>query len=153
MWGLALAAVVLLVGATLAFWPGLFRDAPPPATPKPADTLPDDIIWPPEPKKTTDVFPDDWILPPEPKITTQKSTYRVLSNVSGGFQNLRSGPAVKYKIVIPIPAGATGIELGACRAAEDNTRSWCQATWRGLSGWISSCCIVDETTGAPPKVD
>ena len=66
---------------------------------------------------------------------------------------LRSGPAVKYKIVIPIPAGATGIELGACRAAEDNTRPWCQATWRGLSGWISSCCIVDEKTGAPPKVD
>lgn len=79
--------------------------------------------------------------------------YRVLPNVSGGYQNLRSGPAVKYKIVIPIPAGATGIELGACRAAEDNTRPWCQATWRGLSGWISSCCIVNEKTGAPPKVD
>jgi TIR domain-containing protein len=80
-------------------------------------------------------------------------TYRVLPNVSGGFQNLRRGPAVKYPIVIPIPAGATGIELGTCRAAEDNTRPWCQATWRGLSGWISSCCIVDEKTGQPPKVD
>ena len=81
------------------------------------------------------------------------ATYRVLANVSGGVQNLRSGPAVKYPIVIPIPAGATGIVLGACRAAEDNTRPWCQATWRGLSGWISSCCIVDEKTGAPPKVN
>ena len=88
-----------------------------------------------------------------PPRAVPPATYRVLPNVSGGFQNLRSGPAVKYKIVIPIPAGATGIELGACRAAEDNTRPWCQATWRGLSGWISTCCIVDEKTGAPPKVD
>ena len=80
------------------------------------------------------------------------TTYRVLANVSGGFQNLRSGPAVKYKIVVPVPAGAGGIALGACRAAEDNTRPWCQATWQGMSGWISSCCIVDEKTGEPPKV-
>jgi hypothetical protein len=89
----------------------------------------------------------------QPKAVPPPATYRVLSNVSGGFQNLRSGPAVKYPIVIPVPAGATGIVLGVCRAAEDNTRPWCQATWRGLSGWISSCCIVDEKTGAPPKVD
>lgn len=88
-----------------------------------------------------------------PKAVPPPATYRVLSNVSGGFQNLRSGPAVKYPIVIPIPAGATGIVLGGCRAAEDNSRPWCQATWRGVSGWISSCCIVEEKTGAPPKVD
>lgn len=88
-----------------------------------------------------------------PKAVPPPATYRVLPNVSGGYQNLRSGPAVKYPIVIPIPAGATGIVLGACRAAEDNSRPWCQATWRGVSGWISSCCIVEEKTGAPPKVD
>ncbi|MBX9775812.1 MAG: TIR domain-containing protein [Xanthobacteraceae bacterium] len=81
------------------------------------------------------------------------TTYRVLPNVSGGFQNLRRGPAVKYPIVVPIPAGAGGIELGACRPAEDNTKPWCQATWQGMSGWISSCCIVDEKTGQPPRVD
>ena len=85
-----------------------------------------------------------------PPRAVPPTTYRVLPNVSGGFQNLRSGPAVKYKIVIPVPAGATGIVLGACRDAEDNTRPWCQATWRGLSGWISTCCIVDEKTGASP---
>jgi TIR domain len=89
----------------------------------------------------------------QPKAVPPPATYRVLPNVSGGFQNLRSGPAVKYPIVIPIPAGATGIVLGVCRAAEDNSRPWCQATWRGLSGWISSCCIVEEKTGAAPKVD
>jgi uncharacterized protein YraI len=88
-----------------------------------------------------------------PKAASPPATYRVLSNVSGGYQNIRGGPAVKYPIVIPVPAGATGIVLGVCRPAEDNTRPWCQATWRGLSGWISSCCIVDEKTGAPPKVD
>ena len=78
------------------------------------------------------------------------TTYRVLSNVSGGVQNLRRGPAVRYPLVVAIPAGATGIVLGRCRAAEDNTRPWCEATWRGQSGWISTCCIVDEKTGASP---
>ena len=87
-----------------------------------------------------------------PPKAAPPATYRVLSNVSGGVQNLRRGPAVKYPIVVAIPAGATGIEVGACRRAEDNTRPWCEATWRGHSGWISSCCIVDEKTGSPPKV-
>jgi hypothetical protein len=79
-------------------------------------------------------------------------TYRVLANVSGGVQNLRQGPALKYPIVVAIPAGATGIVLGECRRAEDNTRPWCAASWREHSGFISSCCIVDEKTSAPPKV-
>jgi hypothetical protein len=87
-----------------------------------------------------------------PQAPPPPVTYRVLANVSGGFQNLRRGPAVKYPIVVPVPAGAGGIVLGACRAAEDNTRPWCEATWQGMSGFISSCCIVNEKTGEPPKV-
>jgi hypothetical protein len=80
-------------------------------------------------------------------------TYRVLANVSGGIQNLRSGPALKYPIVVAIPAGATGIALGTCRPAEDNSRPWCAATWQKHSGFISSCCVVDEKTGAPPRIN
>jgi hypothetical protein len=80
-------------------------------------------------------------------------TFRVLPNVSGGVQNLRSGPALRYPIVFAIPAGATGIALGPCRPAEDATKPWCAATWRNYSGFISSCCIVDERTGAPPRVE
>jgi hypothetical protein len=110
--------------------------APPPAT-GPGDGVPPVVV---QPKAT-------------PPKSPPAATYRVLANVSSGYQNLRSGPAVKYPIVIPIPAGATGIVLGACRLAEDNTKPWCQATWQGLSGWISSCCIVDEKTGAPPKIN
>jgi hypothetical protein len=79
-------------------------------------------------------------------------TYRVLANVSDGIQNLRSGPALKYPLVISIPAGAGGITVGDCRPAEDNTKPWCAASWRKYSGWISSCCIVDEKTGAPPRL-
>jgi hypothetical protein len=81
---------------------------------------------------------------------TSVRTYRVLANVSGGVQNLRSGPALKYPLVVAIPAGATGLVVGACRKAEDNTRPWCPASWQRYSGWISSCCIVDEKTGVPP---
>jgi len=116
---------------------------PAPTTPAPppgAGTQPEDVARPTPPQN----------LPSAAPVVT---TYRIPTSVSGGFQNMRSGPALKYPIVIPIPAGATGIVLGACRAAEDNTRPWCQATWRGLSGWISSCCIIDEKTGALPKVD
>jgi hypothetical protein len=92
------------------------------------------------------------VVQPKAAPKAPATTYRVLANVSGGFQNLRRGPAVKYPIVVPVPAGAGGIVLGACRPAEDNTRPWCEATWQGMSGFISSCCIVDEKTGAPPKV-
>ncbi len=66
---------------------------------------------------------------------------------------MRSGPATKYPIVVAVPAGATGITISGCQKAEDATRPWCAANWRTYSGWISSCCIVDEKTGAPPKVD
>ncbi len=122
---------------------------PPVATPAPPPPRPE--VTAPPPGAGTGGPPG--VAQPKAVPSPAVRTYRVLSNVSGGFQNLRRGPAVKYPIVIPIPAGATGIELGACRPAEDNTRPWCQATWRGLSGWISSCCIVDEKTGAPPRVD
>jgi TIR domain len=124
------------------------------AAPPPAPTAPPVAQPAPQPAPTVPgVGPQNPPVVARPKAVPTSATYRVLSNVSGGVQNLRSGPAVKYPIVIPIPAGATGIVLGACRAAEDNSRPWCQATWRGLSGWISSCCVVDEKTGAAPRVD
>jgi uncharacterized membrane protein YgcG len=80
------------------------------------------------------------------------ATYRVLPNVAGGVQNLRAGPSTAYNIVVAVPEGSTGITIGTCRPPEDGktTRPWCAASWRGYSGWISSCCIVDETTGLPP---
>ena len=80
------------------------------------------------------------------------TTYRVLPKVAGGVQNLRTGPSINHSIVVAIPEGATGITIGTCRPPEDGktTRPWCAASWRGYSGWISSCCIIDETTGLPP---
>jgi hypothetical protein len=92
-------------------------------------------------------------IPPATSSRAEPATYRVLPNVSGGVQNLRSGPAVRYSVVVAIPAGATGITLGACRASEDGSRPWCAAKWRTYSGFISSCCIVDERTGTGPRVD
>ena len=80
-------------------------------------------------------------------------TYRILPNVSGGVQNMRAGPATKYPIVVAIPAGAMGITISTCRESEDGTRPWCAANWRTYSGWVSICCIVDEKTGAPPRIN
>lgn len=89
------------------------------------------------------------VAPPAPPPTT----YRILPNVSGGVQNLRTGPATKYPVVFAIPAGSTGITISGCQKSEDGSRPWCAANWRTYSGWISSCCIVDEKTGAPPRLD
>jgi hypothetical protein len=104
------------------------------------------------PARTPSKIPDK--TPDAPlRVEPEPPTYRVLANVSGGVQNLRSGPAVRYPLVVAVPAGATGLTLGACRASEDGTKPWCAARWRSYSGFISSCCIVDEKTGAPPRVD
>jgi TPM domain/TIR domain len=91
--------------------------------------------------------------PPVQPQTPPPTTYRILPNVSGGVQNLRTGPATKYPIVVAVPAGSTGITISGCQKSEDATRPWCAANWRSYSGWISSCCIVDEQTGAPPRLD
>ena len=95
-------------------------------------------------------------LPAEPPAVIPSArpptTYRVLPKVAGGVQNLRAGPSTAYNIVVAIPEGSTGITIGTCRPPEDGktTRPWCAASWRGYSGWISGCCIVDEATGLPP---
>jgi TIR domain len=133
------------------------RPGEPPASKQVSDAAPVPAPTTPAPPPGAETPPQDVARPTPPQnvpsATPVVTTYRIPTTVSGGFQNMRSGPALKYPIVIPVPAGATGIVLGACRAAEDNTRPWCQATWRGLSGWISSCCVVDEKTGALPRVD
>ena len=152
MLALASVAVVALTGALDLV--GTFGGSSPPeqkSVAAPSTTaeqakntlgrLPEDIIWPGEAQ-----------IPEPQQKQSASSTYRVLANVSDGIQNMRSGPALKYPLVISIPAGSGGIVLGDCRPAEDNTRPWCVATWRKYSGWISSCCIVDEKTGAPPRI-
>jgi TIR domain len=80
------------------------------------------------------------------------ATYRVLANVSEGKLNMRGGPGTKHSLVVSIPAGSTGLGIGRCRMPDDGgAKPWCEATWRSFSGWVSSCCVVDEKTGAFPR--
>jgi TIR domain len=80
------------------------------------------------------------------------ATYRVLPSVSEGKLNMRAGPGTKHPLVTAIPAGATGLTVGRCRMPDDGgAKPWCEATWRSFAGWVSSCCVVDEKTGAFPK--
>jgi len=129
--------------------------SPAPVAPKEIANLPAPPRFEPDIRNAPSRLPSDNIpnAAAPPRAEPEPATYRVLPNVSGGVQNLRSGPAVRYSLVVAIPAGATGITLGTCRAAEDGTRPWCAAKWRTYSGFISSCCIVDERTGAAPRVD
>ena len=167
---ISIAAVVLIVLVSAAgtlLMPQRMTESSPEVPTAPArqsaanaPAAPQEVINPPAPprvepdiRNTTGPsrFPSD--IPPAASLRAEPATYRVLPNVSGGVQNLRSGPAVRYSLVVAIPAGATGITLGACRPAEDGTRPWCAAKWRTYSGFISSCCIVDERTGAAPRVE
>jgi hypothetical protein len=163
---ITIAAIVLIVLAGVAgtlLMPGSSPERPGEPGRQIAANAPDpaprEVINPPAPRIEPDIrnttgpsrFPSD--IPPAESPRAEPATYRVLPNVSGGVQNLRSGPAVRYSLVVAIPAGATGITLGACRASEDGSRPWCAAKWRTYSGFISSCCIVDERSGAVPRVD
>ena len=166
---IAAAVLIVFVGAAgVLLLPQRMPQNSPDIPPAPAQSAanapaaPREIINPPAPprvepdiRNTTSPsrLPSD--IPPAASLPAEPepATYRVLPNVSGGVQNLRSGPAVRYSLVVAIPAGATGILLGACRASEDGSRPWCAAKWRTYSGFISSCCIVDERTGAGPRVD
>lgn len=91
-------------------------------------------------------------VPPVAALPPQ-ATYRVLSNVSQGIQNMRAGPGIHYPLVTAMPAGATGLTIGLCRPAEgrNSRHPWCEVKWRNFSGWTSSCCIVDSKTGAFPR--
>jgi uncharacterized protein YraI len=69
--------------------------------------------------------------------------YAIPWNVSDGYQNIRSGPGQKHSVIAKIPAGTNGVELGPCRPPDDGQSryDWCQASWNGYQGWISSCCL------------
>jgi hypothetical protein len=112
--------------------------SPAPVTSAPPPPAPPPVAAPPVPPLAA--------LPP---AQTQPS-YRVLPNVSQGIHNMRSGPGTNHPLVTSIPAGATGITLGRCRAPDDRTsrHNWCEARWQNFSGWVSSCCIVDSKTAA-----
>ena len=91
--------------------------------------------------------------PPPAVAALPRETYRVLGNVSQGIHNMRSGPGTNFPLVVSIPAGSTGLVIGKCRPPQDGRSGhpWCEATWRGHSGWTSACCIVNERTGALPR--
>jgi uncharacterized protein YraI len=72
--------------------------------------------------------------------------YAIPWNAPDGYQNIRSGPGQKHSIIAKIPAGTNGVELGPCRPPDDGQSryDWCQASWNGNTGWISSCCLNEQ---------
>lgn len=126
---------------------GDVASTPPPVRPQPAPPAP--VAVTPPPAVVTPPAPQA----PPPVAALPRETYRVLGNVSQGIHNMRGGPGTNFALVVSIPAGATGLTIGQCRAAQDrrSAHPWCEVTWRGYSGWTSACCIVSERTGAFPR--
>ena len=113
-------------------------------TPKPANPLPAvRPPAPPQPPETRNTGPDVG------SFRFQLGTYHVPSTVAAGVAILRSGPGVNHDQIAAVPPGAGGIRLGRCTAADDNVsqRDWCQAKWQGMTGWLSTCCIVKDGSG------
>lgn len=104
----------------------------PPSTPPPVTT--------PKPPLSASV---------SPPLPTSTRTFRVLDDVSQGVLNMRVGAGTKHRLVVAIPAGTSGLQVGRCRAADDGVGPpWCEVQWRGHSGWVSSCCMVEVTPSA-----
>ena len=70
----------------------------------------------------------------------QKKLVSVSPDVSQGILNMRSGPGIGHPIIVSIPAGTHGLELGTCRSPDDGKSryKWCDVEWKGFSGWVSS---------------
>jgi hypothetical protein len=87
---------------------------------------------------------------PAPTPSPPVRTFRVLSTVSQGIHNMRTGPGKRHSLVASIPAGATDVTIGRCKSPDDDSAyPWCIATWHGHTGWISSCCVVDANGRRP----
>jgi uncharacterized protein YraI len=82
-------------------------------------------------------------------VAGERRTFRVLPDVSAGILSMRDGPGSNHRLVTSIPAGAGDVTVGRCRLPDDGGRTaWCEVEWRGRTGWVSACCMVDAKTGA-----
>jgi TIR domain len=164
----SLAALVVIVGGGAVLVPQFLstKSSPPESTAprsapssQPGEFPPAPAPPPPQFNPTADSKPATAPVAPgsEPSPTPSPApappkTYRVLATVSEGKLNMRGGPGTKYPLVYALPAGTTGISIGKCRMPDDGgAKAWCEANWRTYSGWVSSCCVVDEKTGAFPQ--
>jgi uncharacterized protein YraI len=86
--------------------------------------------------------------------TVQAQSYSVKQDVSDGVLNMRDGPGTGHRLLRSIPAGSGGLSIGECRNPDDGTSrfKWCYTSWRGQSGWISSCCVELEDNVTPRRV-
>ena len=75
-----------------------------------------------------------------------KRLFRVV-DASDGFLNIRNGPGPTYQEIAKMPLGATGLK-GRCVPLDGGWKDFCEVEWQGVSGWASSCCMVEleETT-------
>lgn len=91
-------------------------------------------------------LPEMAALPPREPPTR---VYRVQDNVSQGVLNMRAGPAATSRLVVSIPAGAGGLQIGRCQPPQDNSRHpWCEVQWQGHRGFVSRCCIEEVAASA-----
>lgn len=62
--------------------------------------------------------------------------YGRVSHPAGAALNLRQGPSLSAKVIGSIPDG-TEVPVRDC-IYESSVRSWCQVTYAGRNGWVST---------------
>ncbi len=83
-------------------------------------------------------------------ITAQRSpanpdrsaqTFRVAGVASGDVLNVRDGPSADYRATGAILPDAVGVRIvGRCQA------EWCPISHRGVTGWVNSFYLIEDTT-------
>lgn len=63
--------------------------------------------------------------------------YGRVSHPAGAPLNMRQGPSLDAPVVGAIPDGTGGIPISEC-IYESEVRSWCQVSYRGRNGWVST---------------
>lgn len=76
--------------------------------------------------------------------------YRVHRVADDDVLNMRAGPGTDHPVVAKIPYNGNGIEILSCNRTDYLGPLWCQSSWQGHSGWLSSHFLLGEDTGVPP---
>lgn len=91
--------------------------------------------------------------PPQAAVPTpdSKRPFRVAGDSDEDFfLTMRSGPGPQYGVIAKMPKGAT-VLVGRCIPLGGGWKPVCEVEWQGITGWASSCCMVDLQAGFGPQ--
>jgi Uncharacterized protein with a bacterial SH3 domain homologue len=75
-------------------------------------------------------------------LTLPMAAGAATSGYATGNVNMRAGPGTAYPVIVTMRAG-DGVVIHGCLS----NRSWCDTSWRGYRGWVSSSYLAGAYSG------